>query len=241
MELGVLTGLLKRKSRERILSRAQRVFAERGFHKVTVEELCAGLGMSKRTFYRHFRDREALVEELVESLFAHFGPQVLENFQSSQPVPVILERHFEIVSQGLAANVSTRMMAEVQNFLPEVWERIERFRTQVVGMLTDLLRRGQQEGTIRPDIDPDTAGKLIQGVITHLANPRFLLAQDLSLGQFVGTFRKVLLEGILVRSSTAGRVGPGSTSPVSHRRSPAEPCRLSAAEKKPSFGTRTKR
>lgn len=229
------------KTREKILTHARRLFSERGFHKVTVEELCAGLGMSKRTFYRHFRDREALVEDLVESLFARFGPQVLENLQSNQPVPIILERHFELVSQGLAANVSTRMMADVQNFLPEVWERIERFRTQVVDMLTDLLRRGQREGTIRPDIDPDTAGKLIQGVITHLANPRFLLAQDLSLGQFVGTFRKVLLEGILVRPATAGRAGPGNTSPSAARRSASRPSKRSAAGKKHSPGTRTKR
>jgi len=236
-----LTSTRHNKTREKILTHARRLFSERGFHKITVEELCAGLGMSKRTFYRHFRDREALVEELVEGLFAQFGPQVLENFQSNQPVPLILERHFEIVSQGLAANVSTRMMADVQNFLPAVWERIERFRAQVVGLLTDLLRRGQQEGTIRPDIDPDTAGKLIQGVITHLANPRFLLAQDLSLGQFVGTFRKVLLEGILVRSSATVRAGPGNTSPVAPRRSPSKTRKRSAAEKKPSPGTRTKR
>jgi len=236
-----LTGTREHKTREKILIHARRLFSERGFHKVTVEELCAGLGLSKRTFYRHFRDRETLVEELVEGLFAQFGPQVLENLHSNQPVPLILERHFEIVSQGLAANVSTRMMADVQNFLPAAWERIERFRTQVVGMLTDLLRRGQQEGTIRPDIDPDTAGKIIQGVITHLANPRFLLGQDLSLGQFVGTFRKVLLEGILTRSSTTGRAGPGTTIRVAPRRSPPEPRKRSAAEKKPSPGTRTKR
>ena len=236
-----MTGTRHNKTREKILTHARRLFSDRGFHKVTVEELCAGLGMSKRTFYRHFRDRETLVEELVDSLFAQFGPQVLENLQSNQPVPLILERHFEIVSQGLAANVSTRMMADVQNFLPAVWERIERFRTQVVGMLTDLLRRGQQEGNIRPDIDPDTAGKLIQGVITHLANPRFLLGQDLSLGQFVGTFRKVLLEGILVRSSAAVRAGHGNTIPVAPRRSPPKTRRRSAAKQKPSPGTRTKR
>lgn len=230
----------EQRSREKILSHARRMFAERGFHKVTVEELCAGLGMSKRTFYRHFRDREALVEELVDGLFAQFGPQVLENLLSKQPVPAILEQHFGVVAQGLAANVSTRMMADVQNFLPGLWDRIERFRADVVGILTDLLRRGQQEGTIRPDIDPETAGKLIQGVITHLANPRFLLAQDLSLGQFVATFRKVLLEGILVPRSKARRAAPRDGSPPLTRRSSPKPC-LSAIDKKPASGTRSNR
>lgn len=228
------------KTHEKILSHARHVFSERGFHKVTVEELCAGLGMSKRTFYRHFRDREALVEELVERLLAQFEPQVLENLHSKEAVPAILERHFEVLCQGLAANVSTRMMADVQNFLPAVWDRIERFRTQVVGILTDLLRRGQQEGTIRPDIDPETAGKIIQGVITHLANPRFLLAQDLSLGQFVGTFRKVLLEGILIPPSRAQRAGPRDENPPLSRRSSPKPC-LSAAGKSPSSRTGSKK
>ncbi len=235
-----MSGPRDRKTREKILSHARRLFAERGFHKVTVEELCTGDGMSKRTFYRHFRDREALVEELVDGLFAQFGPQVLENLLSKQPVPAILERHFEVLAQGLAANVSTRMMADVQNFLPGLWDRIERFRANVVGILTDLLRRGQQEGTIRPDIDPETAGKLIQGVVTHLANPRFLLAQDLSLGQFLGTFRNVLLRGILVGPWTAARTVSGNSaqgSPLGSR-GPAGP---SLAGKKPSSRARSKR
>lgn len=240
MELGALYSLREQRSREKILSHARRLFAERGFHKVTVEELCAGLGMSKRTFYRHFRNREALVEELVDGLFAQFGPQVLKNLRSKQPVPAILERHFEVVAQGLAANVSTRIMADVQNFLPALWDRIEQFRANVVGILTDLLRRGQQEGTIRADIDPQTAGKLIQGVITHLANPQFLLAQDLSLGQFVTTFREVLLEGILVRPSNARRASHRDGSPPLPRTSSSKPC-LSAIVKKSASGARSKK
>jgi len=46
-------------------------------------------------------------------------------------------------------------------------------------------------------VDPNVAGKLVQGVMTHLANPQFLLDQGLSFDQFVSTFEGLLLHGVL--------------------------------------------
>ncbi len=74
------------KTRKRIIAHAERVFRERGFRKVTVEELCADLGMSKRTFYRHFPDRDALVVAVVVERIESYVPAILENLTSTGPV-----------------------------------------------------------------------------------------------------------------------------------------------------------
>lgn len=185
------------RTRERILAHAGRVFAEQGFRKATVEKLCADLSMSKRTFYRHFPGRDSLVEELVTERLSRYLPLILENLASDRPVDKILKAHFDLLVNHLFANVSARMMADVQILMPESWERIEQFRSQAIGIITDLLRRGQRDGSIRRDIDPAVTGKLIQGIVTNLANPRFLVAQDISIGQFVTTFQSLLLGGVL--------------------------------------------
>ena len=70
------------KTRKRIMVHADRVFAERGFRKVTVEELCADMGMSKRTFYRYFPDRDALVEAILAERVAEYVPSIIENLTS---------------------------------------------------------------------------------------------------------------------------------------------------------------
>jgi AcrR family transcriptional regulator len=189
------------KTRKRIMAHADRVFAERGFRKVTVEELCADMGMSKRTFYRHFTDRDALVEAILAERVADYVPSIIENLTSAEPVDRILKRHFDLLIHDVFSRVSTQVMADVQVLMPELWERFDQFRGGAVGIITDLLRRGQREGSIRQDIDPTVAGKLIQGILTNVAHPRFMVEQGLSFDQFISTFKDLLLQGVLVPKS----------------------------------------
>ncbi len=188
------------KTRMRILAHARQVFQDRGFRKVTVEEICAGLGMSKRTFYRYFADRDALAAAVVYEILGRHAPDIIENLTSSGPVDQILKTHFDLVVNRVLAGVSTQVLVDVQLFLPDVWERIERFRAQVIRILTELLLRGQREGVVRPDIDPSATGKFIQGVVNKMANPAFLMDQDLTMGQFIRTFQTLLLHGVLQKA-----------------------------------------
>lgn len=198
------------KARNRIIAHADRVFRERGFRKVTVEELCADLGMSKRTFYRHFPDRDALVVAVVVERIEGYVPAILENLTSTGPVDGILKKHFDLLIHNVLSNVSTQMMVDIQVLMPELWDRIDQFRAGAVGIITELLYRGQQEGSIRPDLDPTVAGKLIQGILTNVAHPRFIADQGLSFDQFITTFKDLLLEGVLMPRDSRRSLSPQS-------------------------------
>jgi AcrR family transcriptional regulator len=185
------------RTKTRILAYARQVFQNRGFRKVTVEEICAGLGMGKPTFYRHFEDRDDLAVAVVSEMMGRHAPEIIENLTSSKSVDTILQTHFDLLVQKVLANVSTQVLADVQVFLPEVWERIELFRTEVVKILTTLLLRGQEQGLVRQDIDPSVVGKFIQGVVSHMATPAFVLERDLTMEQFIRTFQTLLMHGVL--------------------------------------------
>lgn len=45
-----------------------RLFAERGYHQVTVDELGAALGVSGPALYHHFPSKEALLNEVLVSI-----------------------------------------------------------------------------------------------------------------------------------------------------------------------------
>jgi AcrR family transcriptional regulator len=51
--------------REQILKEAARLFAERGFHGVGVDEIGAAVGISGPGIYRHFAGKEAMLAELL--------------------------------------------------------------------------------------------------------------------------------------------------------------------------------
>lgn len=60
----------KQFTRSRIVEAAVELFEQRGFGNTTVDEIARAAGASRATFYIHFRNKEELVWELTEALWA---------------------------------------------------------------------------------------------------------------------------------------------------------------------------
>jgi AcrR family transcriptional regulator len=187
------------KTRQRIIAYAQRVFYERGFRRITVEELCAGMALSKRTFYKHFQNRDELVEAVLASFGMAIVPVIAENLLSDRPVREVLERHFQLIQEKLFGVISVTFAADLQAMMPEVWRNIEEMRGQIVALLARLVERGQREGALRPDIDAEVFGKVISRIVTTLAEPTFLISQGLTLPDVARTMRAVVLHGVVAQ------------------------------------------
>ena len=54
-------------TKERIVQRARDEFFAHGFSKVTMDELCDELGISKKTMYEHFNSKDELLDAVTES------------------------------------------------------------------------------------------------------------------------------------------------------------------------------
>ena len=57
-------------ARAKLLKGAQELLKRRGYQRLTVEGLCEKCGLSKMSFYRHFKNKEALVITILEEFFA---------------------------------------------------------------------------------------------------------------------------------------------------------------------------
>lgn len=53
-------------TRQRLIDGAQRAVVAHGLRELTVEQCVRAAGLSRRTFYQYFRDREAILEALYE-------------------------------------------------------------------------------------------------------------------------------------------------------------------------------
>lgn len=67
--------------REQILQEAARLFAERGFHGVGVDEIGAAVGISGPGLYRHFPGKDAMLAELLVGI----SERLLEAAGSASP------------------------------------------------------------------------------------------------------------------------------------------------------------
>ena len=66
-----LTASSRRSRRDEILHEACRLFAERGFGRVTVDDVGAACGISGPAIYHHFAGKEAMLGEMLVSISQH--------------------------------------------------------------------------------------------------------------------------------------------------------------------------
>lgn len=69
----------KMRTRQRLLDAAEQVFGEIGFQDATVLDITEAADVSKRTFYLHFDDKQAIIEALALRSFAELRQQIEES------------------------------------------------------------------------------------------------------------------------------------------------------------------
>jgi len=62
--------------RERIISYAREHFMHEGFSKVTLDEIATELGMSKKTLYKYFEDKEDLLRAGIEENLRNIAREI---------------------------------------------------------------------------------------------------------------------------------------------------------------------
>lgn len=109
-------------------------------------------GMSKKTVYEHFRDKEELVQDGMRFLLNRHK-QYLEDFrrQSANAIEELLKEVEYIEQLGNAINPV--MLFEIQKYLPDIWEEVEVFKQErLLQAIVSNLERGMKEGVYRSDI-----------------------------------------------------------------------------------------
>jgi len=191
------------KTRRMIIDNASKIFFERGFRSVSVEELCRVIRVSKGTFYKFFPNREALAETVLDEILSKVFLALTENFHSGGDVEQVIENDYQIKVDLFMSRVSVQMLADMESQMPHLWEHIEKARQAQAEARLKMFKRWQKEGAIRRDIDPEVMNVLFEEIMTSIFRPGFLLSKDLTLKQTGSAIKAILLHGIL----TSNQIG----------------------------------
>jgi AcrR family transcriptional regulator len=150
--------------RQNIRRAARRVFARRGVEAVGLVHVARAAGIGRASIYHYYRDKAALVRDLVRDLLAkeeHLFSQTLNNAKDSP-----LER-----IQTLAAQL-TELFAEwasLSKMFLHLWAAsgptFKRFFRQIRSDLADLIAEGQRTGGIDLAVEPREAAAAIIAII----------------------------------------------------------------------------
>jgi AcrR family transcriptional regulator len=189
------------RTRARILAGAEPLLREHGLRKVTVDDLCAAAGVSRRTFYQHFESREALASEVIGIIVKEISGPIIENLESPRPAAELIPKHFRLIAELTVPRVSARFFADVDAELPDASRLIADTRRRIIDGLVAVIHRGQREGSIQPGLKPEALGKIINAILDSIFSPAFALANDLSMAQINENLSALFLSGLLVAES----------------------------------------
>jgi len=153
---------LKSDRRDEILAAAQRCFVRSGFHRASMQEICAEAGMSPGNLYRYFPSKEALIAGIAERDRAEVAQQFARADLSRGLFPVLegMAHHYFAEREREQVLLCTEVMTEARRH-PEIARISASFDADVRKWLTGLLRAAAERGDIPGDVD-------FGGVVTML-------------------------------------------------------------------------
>jgi AcrR family transcriptional regulator len=138
---------------QRILEGAFELFMQAGIKSVTMDDIAKHLGMSKKTIYQHFSDKNELVVELVKGKL-ELDIKDMDNIMAEDGN--VIEKMLKMMkcSEDLIARMNPIVMHDMQKYHSDAWKEFQKFKSEkMVQTLVDLLDQGKEQGYIRPEID----------------------------------------------------------------------------------------
>lgn len=184
------------KTRERIVLAAKKRFMYEGFARVTIGDMCHDMRISKKTFYKHFKDKEDIVLAVIAHNMKIFIPKMAESFTNDAHPEQQLEFFLDFLINEFPKHVTVAFMADVQALLPDVWEVIDTFRKKRIQNFFEILKRGQQKGVFTKAFDADKASRLFLILIDRFLDPKLLYENELQLSDVMSIWLVLLRDGI---------------------------------------------
>lgn len=194
------SGLRQRQWKQReelILQIAQEMIAAEGYDSVTMDSLAAQVGISKPTLYQHFPSKEAIAASSVIATMKR-GIERIRSMPADMPPRQQLR---EILQESALEKFTQQRNCfgtAYTNLIPVIRSRpdYQALRTEILSRLADLIRAGQADGSIRPNLEPNIAAQAIIGTIRDGEYREMIAAGIVSLDTVIETLLTVVMDGI---------------------------------------------
>jgi AcrR family transcriptional regulator len=161
----------KTERREQILRVARDVFAKRGYHQATIDDIVARAGVARGTFYLYFDDKRAVFSELIDRFAAQLT-QAIQRIVTDDPALPVVEQVRSNIRVILRTCLVERAMTKIlftdaAGVDPAFDRKLATFYDTVVQLLTESLKDGQALGIV-DDGEPRVLAYLTIGALKEL-------------------------------------------------------------------------
>lgn len=138
---------------ERIVSKALELFTRFGINSVRTDDISTELGISKKTFYKHFESKEELVVCVTKRLICDALTEIEKRVKACGNSIIQASEIWDTLV-GFRKKNNPNFLMDVKRYYERAWSLVEAFRTEyLTPVLTQNLERGVRQNLYRADMN----------------------------------------------------------------------------------------
>lgn len=183
--------------RKKLSERILEIFFREGVSSLTMEGVADKVGVSKRTLYKYFPNKDLLIDIVLMHKLESVEAQMLELMESGLPFQDRIIGFFGIVETAIKP-MAHKLIRDVMTNVPWIWAKIDKFRhDRLLIHLKTLFEEGKEKGLLREDLKIELVLPIYIAIIEQVGRPEFFLQHDLPPSTVISTLISILLGGIL--------------------------------------------
>ncbi len=134
-----------------------------GYNDLSIAGICRKAGITRKTFYNHFSNKDAAARSLVEvqinKLISQIDDYMESNSSFDDKMHFFKLKLMESYQHEFTRDLLDRLKADAPHILEEHNKRLKAVFQKMAG----LIEEGQKEGRIKQSVDPQIAVVLLHG------------------------------------------------------------------------------
>ena len=146
--------------KDRIKQKADELFRKYGIRSVTMDEIANQLGVSKKTIYHSFSDKNELVDEVIVDMLK-FNKECCQSYKiGSQNAVHEIFMALDML-QVIFGNMNPSILHDIERNYPVTYKKFIEYKYKFLyELVKDNMIRGMDEGLYRPEINIDFVAKI---------------------------------------------------------------------------------
>lgn len=173
----------------RIIRKASELFRAHGIRAITMDFIATETGISKRTLYEIFADKDSLLIETLEYQEEQNGKERKELAKTCSSSFELCLKEYERVIHGIR-RVNRNYMRDLQKYHPKVAVYFEKNREANMKRMMENTEKGMAEGYIRPELNSKILALLLQAQLEILISSDVIEKNQLS---FLDVFETIVM------------------------------------------------
>lgn len=143
----------------RIKLKAHDLVMQYGIRSVSMDDIATALGMSKKTIYQYYADKDQLVEEIIKDRVEESRLCCIRDKAAAKDAVHEVFLAMEMM-QEMFQEMNPSVVHDMEKFHPKAHEHFLKHKYDFLNkVLTENIERGIAEGLYRPDLKPDVIVK----------------------------------------------------------------------------------